>query len=88
MVVKVLIEYSQGRLIALDVTGDFTPVTVHGFYRHYLHRSQHSDEQNKIDPEKALPNNQKSNLEILDLLEANLKGELASFIPGLILPHH
>jgi len=36
--------------------------------RTYFHQVQHDDEENLIDPEVALPNNEKSNLAILDLL--------------------
>jgi len=70
--IKVLIELSGGRLLAIDVTGDFTKVSVHGFFRNYLHTSQHDDEQNNQSPEIALEKNQDTNLELLKMLTEEL----------------
>ena len=96
-VIRVLMEFSNNRLLALDVTGDFSPVDVAGLYRHvllhpavlplrrliilpcidrhHLHKTQHSDEQNFIDPSKALPSNQASNLAILQTITECLHGQ-------------
>jgi len=71
-IIKVLIELSGGRLLAIDVTGDFTKVSVHGFFRNYLHTTQHDDEQNNQSPEIALEKNQETNLEILKMLTEEL----------------
>lgn len=68
-IISVLIEMSGGKLLALDVTGDFTKVNLSGIYRHYLHGCQHSDEQNSQRQEDATPKNERTNLEVMKMLE-------------------
>lgn len=35
IILRILLEFSGGNLLALDVVGDFTPVKVQGLYRHW-----------------------------------------------------
>jgi len=71
-IIKVLIELSGGKLLAIDITGDFTTVNVHGFFRNYLHTSQHDEEQNNQSPTRALETNQETNLELMNMLTEEL----------------
>lgn len=66
--IEALFEMSNGRILAIDITGDFTTVTTQGWYRGYLHRTQHSDEENNIEQEKANTINQETNKRILKAL--------------------
>jgi len=69
-ILKVLLEYSGGRLLALDITGEFTEVRVNGVWRHYLHKTQHEEELNTQPQQMALETNQETNLTILKFLES------------------
>jgi hypothetical protein len=66
--IEVLVEMAKGRLLAIDITGDFTSVVTQGWYRGYLHRTQHSDEENNIKQEEANVVNQETNKCILKAL--------------------
>lgn len=70
MIIEELISMSGGRLLALDITGDFSKVEVEGVYRAYLHRTQHDDVNNNIDPETAAFVNEKTNFELLKHIAA------------------
>lgn len=72
LIVEVLIELSGGRLMAMDIMGDFSKVETSGVYRAYLHSSQHEDENNNIPPEVANSLNQRTNLRILRTVKAAL----------------
>lgn len=72
LIVEVLIELSGGRLMAMDIMGDFTKVETSGVYRAYLHSSQHEDENNNIPQEAATALNQRTNLRILRSVKAAL----------------
>jgi hypothetical protein len=69
-VIEVLIEMSGGRLLAVDITGDFSKVKTHGVYRSYLHSHQHSDSENNIDQDKASQLNQETNKRLLKHLHS------------------
>jgi hypothetical protein len=69
-VIEVLIEMSGGRLLAMDITGDFSKVKTQGVYRSYLHSHQHSDTENDIDPETASRLNQETNKLLLKHLHS------------------
>jgi len=69
-IIKVLLEFSGGKLLALDITGEFTEVRVNGIWRHYLHKTQHDDELNVQNSEIALETNQETNLQIMEMLES------------------
>jgi hypothetical protein len=73
IIIETLIEFSKNRLLAMDITGDFTKVNVCGHYRHYLHATQHDDDNNDILQTTATPNNQITNLEILKCVEHALE---------------
>lgn len=75
--IEVLLELSGGRLLALDITGDFTKVEVAGVYRHYLHRTQHDDAENNIDQDQANFVNQRTNLALLRAIGQMLKDNAA-----------
>jgi len=68
IIIKVLIDLSGGRLLGMDVTGEFTKVKVSGLYRGYLHSSQHDDAQNNQDQAKATYTNQATNLALMKTL--------------------
>lgn len=74
-IIETLIEMSGGKLLALDITGDFSKVEVAGLYRTYLHNTQHCDSENNINMEKATSINQRTNKEIIESLNRvlNLK---------------
>lgn len=64
-IIEALIHLSNRRVLAIDITGDFSKVEVAGFYRTYLHNTQHEDTENDIDMEKATWVNQKTNRSIV-----------------------
>jgi len=68
LIIKVLLEFSGGKLLALDITGEFTEVRVNGVWRHHLHKNQHEDELNDQPLDQALETNQTTNLEIMSFL--------------------
>eukprot|EP01125_Pyxidicula_operculata_P004964 TRINITY_DN1832_c0_g1_i7.p1 TRINITY_DN1832_c0_g1~~TRINITY_DN1832_c0_g1_i7.p1 ORF type:complete len:170 (+),score=24.62 TRINITY_DN1832_c0_g1_i7:669-1178(+) len=68
LIVKVLLEMCGGNLLAMDVTGEFTPVELVGTYRHHLHKQQHEEKCNNQDPDLASQTNQETNMELLQLL--------------------
>lgn len=70
LIIETLIELSGGRLMAMDITGDFTPVKTHGMYRAFLHWQQHEDSENNIPQEQATALNQRTNLKILRSVKA------------------
>jgi len=65
LIIEVLIELSNGRLIAMDVTGDFSKVKTQGIFRSYLHETQHEEVNNSIRQDKATVLNEETNHEIL-----------------------
>jgi arginase family enzyme len=71
---EVLAEMSKGRILAIDITGDFTKVATQGWYRGYLHRTQHSDSENNIKQEEANAINQETNKCILKALHNIVNG--------------
>jgi len=72
-IISVLIEFSGRKLLAMDITGDYTKVNVCGEYRHHLHHTQHSVTENNITQEQATPGNQVTNLAILKTVENALE---------------
>lgn len=70
LIIETLIELSGGRLMAMDITGDFTRVETHGVYRAFLHWQQHEDSENNIPQEVANALNQRTNLKILRSVKA------------------
>jgi len=72
LIIETLIELSGGRLMAMDITGDFTKVHTHGVFRAYLHWSQHEHSENNIPQEVANTLNQRTNLKILRTVKAAL----------------
>jgi hypothetical protein len=70
--IDVLLELSGGRLLAMDVTGDFTKVEVAGVYRNYLHKTQHEDSENNIDQDQATFVNQRTNIALLKAIAGML----------------
>eukprot|EP01121_Diplochlamys_sp_Union-15-3_P018559 TRINITY_DN6776_c0_g1_i1.p1 TRINITY_DN6776_c0_g1~~TRINITY_DN6776_c0_g1_i1.p1 ORF type:complete len:409 (-),score=51.71 TRINITY_DN6776_c0_g1_i1:132-1358(-) len=68
LIINVLIKLSNGRLYAMDVTGDFSKVDVAGLYRAYLHKTQHSDSENNIEQRQATFVNQMTNRKILSVV--------------------
>jgi len=73
IIIKVLISLSGGRLLGMDVTGEFTKVNVKGLYRAYLHSTQHDDTQNNQDLSKAVVTNETTNLLLMDTIYEALK---------------
>jgi len=73
IIIKVLISLSGGRLLGMDVTGEFTKVNVKGLYRKYLHSTQHDDTQNDQDLSKAVITNETTNLMLMDTIYSALK---------------
>jgi hypothetical protein len=71
--IEVLLEYSNNRLLAMDITGDFSKVDVAGVYRAYLHRTQHADSENTIDQDQATWLNQRCNLALLKAISQQLQ---------------
>ena len=69
LIIEALIELSGGRLMAMDITGDFTKVHTHGVFRAYLHWSQHEASENNIPQEVANTLNQRTNLKILSTVK-------------------
>jgi hypothetical protein len=74
--IEVLLEYSNNKLLALDITGDFSKVEVAGVYRAYLHKAQHCDSENSIDQDQATWLNQRCNLALLKALAQQLNMDL------------
>jgi len=70
IIIEELIKMSGGRLLAMDITGDFSTVETEGFYRAYLHRTQHEEENNNINPEQAAFINEKTNRAVLKAVAA------------------
>eukprot|EP00211_Chloroparvula_japonica_P006815 CAMPEP_0119121856 /NCGR_PEP_ID=MMETSP1310-20130426/2289_1 /TAXON_ID=464262 /ORGANISM="Genus nov. species nov., Strain RCC2339" /LENGTH=410 /DNA_ID=CAMNT_0007111437 /DNA_START=37 /DNA_END=1265 /DNA_ORIENTATION=+ len=62
IIIEVLVEYAEGRLLGIDVTGDWSGVDVRGWMREILHEQQHDEEQNKIDCKIADAVNERTNL--------------------------
>ncbi|KAL6067245.1 Arginase [Balamuthia mandrillaris] len=72
-VLEAFIELSEGRVVAIDVTGDFSPVDMKRHpWRSYLHCSQHNDTENRIKVEDATVLNQDTNLYLVKALRAAL----------------
>lgn len=80
LIIEVLIKMSGGRLLAMDITGDFSKVKVSGMFRTYLHHSQHDDEENDIDQDEATSLNQYTNRLIIKKLSEVLNIPLNSNI--------
>jgi hypothetical protein len=58
------LEASRGRLAGMDVVGDWSPVCLRGWLRHFMHLTEHPSL--AIDPERATRCNQQTNLALLD----------------------
>ena len=72
LILETVIELAGGRLLAMDIMGDFTKVETSGIYRAYLHSSQHEPSENDIPQEQANSLNQKTNLKILRSVKSTL----------------
>lgn len=81
LIIEVMIELSGGRLMAMDIMGDFTKVETAGLYRAYLHSSQHCDSENSIPQEEATALNQRTNLRILRSVKAALLRARGQLVP-------
>ena len=68
LVLQAFIRAAGGRLIGMDVTGDWSPVEVRGWLRRLLHSTEHP--QLVIDPREAARRNERANLAILEGIEA------------------
>lgn len=66
MTIEVLLEFSSKRLLAMDITGDFTKVNVTGWARHCMHQTQHPEDTKKFTQEECTPEGQDINLKILE----------------------
>ncbi|XP_049851791.1 uncharacterized protein LOC126327184 [Schistocerca gregaria] len=69
VVLEALIELTCGNILAIDIIGDFTKMMPRGFYRSYLHKSQHEESINNTDQEKATAVNQETNILLLQTLK-------------------
>lgn len=56
----------RGDLIAVDITGEFAPVEVRGWFRQWLHNFQHSDTENNQNPTECNTINQSTNIDLLN----------------------
>lgn len=59
---------SRGKLVGMDIVGDWSPVCVRGWLRQFLHLTEHPALE--IDPVQATERNEQVNLAILDCLPA------------------
>eukprot|EP01087_Luapelamoeba_hula_P010736 TRINITY_DN2855_c0_g3_i1.p1 TRINITY_DN2855_c0_g3~~TRINITY_DN2855_c0_g3_i1.p1 ORF type:complete len:480 (+),score=95.01 TRINITY_DN2855_c0_g3_i1:53-1492(+) len=69
--IQTLVEMSNGQLIAIDVTGDWSPVIVHGFMRRLFNYLQHDEDKGKDKPHANLVN-QTTNAGLLQMLRETL----------------
>lgn len=68
MVLESFLEMAGGRLIGMDVLGDWSPVRMQGLLRHYLHWSEHPPL--KIDPRESSRSNDALNCSLLELVDS------------------
>lgn len=67
LLLETMIEMSNGRVVAIDVTGDWSEVQVHGCLRRVFHWTQHDEEKCKEKPQ-ANKVNQTTNIALLEML--------------------
>jgi len=69
VLIEVLVELSEGRLLAIDITGDWSEVNVKGWFRNILHSQQHDEAQNKLPGDLTTRINTRTNLQLLETIE-------------------
>jgi hypothetical protein len=75
MVLDVLLQISNQPVLAVDVTGEFSPVNVRGWFRRFLHYFQHSDKDNSQNFDDCNQINQTTNLALLQYLTQKVASE-------------
>jgi hypothetical protein len=65
-VLDVVLGWARGRLVGADLVGDWSPVRVRGWLRHFLHLTEHPALD--VAPEEAAVSNESANLALLDQL--------------------
>ena len=72
MILKAFLGAARDRLAGMDVVGDWSPVTVSGVLRKFLHFTEHP--QLTVDAETAREKNRRTNLLLLQTLQQQLEG--------------
>eukprot|EP01089_Gocevia_fonbrunei_P012540 TRINITY_DN2995_c0_g1_i3.p1 TRINITY_DN2995_c0_g1~~TRINITY_DN2995_c0_g1_i3.p1 ORF type:complete len:189 (-),score=30.88 TRINITY_DN2995_c0_g1_i3:55-621(-) len=72
VIITTLIEMSNGNLLAIDITGDFSQVKMEGTLRKFLHSWQHSETENDIPPTVASERNQATNEKLLKTISSGI----------------
>jgi hypothetical protein len=72
-VLQVFLEFNAGKVIGMDVIGDWSPVRVRGLYRRFLHWSEHPVI--AVDPTEATAINERLNLRLIDFMERQMGTE-------------
>ena len=72
LILDILLEMCHDNVYAVDVTGEFSPVKISGWFRQLLHHLQHSESENQQIYEECNRINESTNLKLIAYFEEKL----------------
>jgi arginase family enzyme len=71
MILEAFLGAARGKLVGMDIVGDWSPIHLRGVLRHFLHLTEHP--RLVVDPQRAVEKNSRTNLVILHSLRRQME---------------